>query len=133
MGGFDHCLVPNQCFRLACQCLNKWQRHQCGSWDEPTVEIGRTDKLLQALDGHWLAEPCDGIHFIWQWYDTSASDSMAEEVNGIMTRLALGDIDDQAILTKSLEEQAKVFFVHRGVFTSYQDVINVDKSKNLSP
>ena len=54
---------------------------------------------------------------------------MAEEVNGITTKLALGDIDDQAILTKLLEEQAKVFLVLHGVFTSYQDVIYADKCK----
>ena len=93
------------------------------------VEIGHTHKLLQALDGHWLAESCDGIHFSRQWHDTSASDSMDEEVNGITTKLALGEIDDQAALTKSLEELAKVFLVHHSVFTSYQDVISVDKGK----
>ena len=54
---------------------------------------------------------------------------MAEEVHGITTKLALGDIDDHALLTKSLEEQAKVFLVHHGALTSYQDVINVEKGK----
>ena len=93
------------------------------------VEIGHTHKLLQALDRHWLIESCDGIHFIRQWHDTSATDLIAKEVDRITTKLALGDIDDQAILTKSLEEQAKVFFVHHGVLTSYQDVMNVDKDK----
>ena len=54
---------------------------------------------------------------------------MAKDVDGIMTKLTLGDIDDQALLTKSLEEQAKLFFVHHCVLTSYQDVIIVVKGK----
>ena len=31
-------------------------------------------------------------------------DVMTKEVNGVMTKLALGDVDDQAIHLKSLEQ-----------------------------
>ena len=33
---------------------------------------------------------------------------MAKEVNGVTTKLALGDVDDQTVLLESLEQQAKV-------------------------
>ena len=57
-------------------------------------------------------------------------DAMTKEVNGVMTQLALGDVDDQAILLKSLEQQAKMFFVCLDILAGHQDVVDVDKAKS---
>ena len=38
-------------------------------------------------------------------------DAVAKEVNAVATELALGDIDDQAVLPKLLEQQATMLFV----------------------
>ena len=54
---------------------------------------------------------------------------MAEEVNGVATKLALGDVDDQAVLLESLEQQAEVFFVCLNILASHQDVINIDEGE----
>ena len=54
---------------------------------------------------------------------------MAEEVNGVATKLALGGVDDQAVLLESLEQQVKVFFVCLNILASHQDVVNVDEGE----
>ena len=72
---------------------------------------------------------CDGIHFVWQWHDTGVSDAMAEDVNGVATKLALGDIDDQSVHLELLEQQAKVFFVCLKILASHQDVVKVDEGE----
>ena len=54
---------------------------------------------------------------------------MAEEVNGVATKLALGDVDDQSVLLESLEQQAKVFFVCLNILASHQAVVNVDEGE----
>ena len=57
------------------------------------------------------------------------SDVMAEEVNGVATKQAFGDVDDQAVLLESLEQQVKVFFVCLNILASHQDVINLDEGE----
>ena len=56
-------------------------------------------------------------------------DAMTKEVSGVTTKLALGDVDDQAVLLKSLEQQAKMFFVCLDIPASHQDVFDVDKGE----
>ena len=54
---------------------------------------------------------------------------MAKEVDGVATKLTLGDIDGQAILLKSLKQQVKMFFVCLCVLASHQNVVDVNKDK----
>ena len=54
---------------------------------------------------------------------------MTKEVNGVPTKLALGNVYDQAALLKSLEQQAKMFFACLIILAGHQDVIDVDKGK----
>ena len=75
----------------------------CGRRDESSVEVGHSHKFLQAFDSYWRLEAGNGIHFVGQWHDTNVGDAVAKEVNAVMTELALGDIDDQAVRPKSLE------------------------------
>ena len=60
-------------------------------------------------------------------------DAIAKELDAVTTELALGDIDDQAVLPKSLEQQVKMFLVRRSILASHQNVINVNESKILNP
>ena len=59
-------------------------------------------------------------------------DTMTKEVNGVTTKLAFGDVNDQAILLKSLEQQAKMFFACPNILASHQHVIDVNKGEVLT-
>ena len=56
-------------------------------------------------------------------------DAMAKEVNAPMTELAPGDVDDQAVLPKSLEQLVKMIVMCLNVPTCHQNVVDVDKNK----
>ncbi len=72
------------------------------------VEIYHAYKLLETLESDWLLELPDGLHLVRQGSSTMLSDAVPKEVYFGMAKLALGNIDYEAIITKALKQLSQV-------------------------
>ena len=62
-----------------------------------------------------------------QWHDASRSDVMAKEINGVTS--AFGNVDNHAIVLKSLEEQVKVLFMCLGILAGHQNIVYINEGE----
>ena len=70
----------------------------CCRWHEAVVEIHHAHELLETLDRRGPGEPPDGSYFGGQWRYALFGDAMAKEIYLLPAELALGQVDDEALL-----------------------------------
>ena len=71
----------------------------------------------------------DCLYFIREGHYTSVSDAVAQEIKSVVSKLALGNINDKSVLLEPLKQESEVLFVCLGVLTRCEYIVNVDKCK----
>ena len=95
------------------------------------------DKKLPCPRTHsriWRPVPIETVgwpHLARQRRDTLCSDSVTKEIYGIHTENALGDIDDQPVLSQPLEEETQVTSVLLGVGADNKNIVDVHENELL--
>ena len=91
--------------------------------EEAVVVVEHPQKLLKGLDGVGSREGGDGLDFVRQWRQTCSTHAVAEEVNLIDAKNALGTFDHESMLLEAAEEGAEVGLVLLRGLTGDEDVV----------
>ena len=97
-----------------------------GMWEKPVVKIHRAQELLQLLGRVRTWETADGLHSVLGRNDAMSRYLVPQEVQRPLSKHALVDVDDEAVVCQELEHLPQVLLVLLFRPAGHQDVVQVN-------
>jgi len=100
-----------------------------GARNETAVEIDEAKEALEVLHSVRLRVVEDGVHMGGHGSDAGGGDLVAEEGDRRLSKGALGEVDEEAVVSEEVEELSEVGEVLLEVGAGHQDVVEINKEE----